>query len=149
MPEAPVVVEVATEATDELLDAVARLLPQVSSSSAAPGRDLLEQIVSAPGTSLLVARDPERAGAIVGSLALATYRTPSGLHAIVEDVVVDEASRGRGTGAALVQFAVELARTAGAKNVDLSSRPSRASANRLYQRLGFVQRQTNLYRLSL
>ena len=34
----------------------------------------------------------------------------------------------------------------GAKTIDLTSRPSREAANRLYQRLGFEMRETNVYR---
>ena len=149
MTASSVTVERAVEATEELRAAVERLLPQVSSSAAPPTLAVLAEIIAAPGTALLVARDAEVDGAIVGSLTLATYRTPSGLHAIVEDVVVDETSRGRGTGEALVRHALALARSLGAKNVDLSSRPSREAANRLYQRLGFEPRATNLYRFKL
>ena len=54
--------------------------------------------------------------------------------------------RGRGVGEALSLHAVERARALDAKTVDLTSRPSREAANRLYQRIGFVQRDTNVYR---
>ena len=85
-------------------------------------------------------------GAIVGSLTLAFYRIPTGLKAWIEDVVVDDAVRGRGVGAALNQAALAEARRRGAKDVSLTSRPSREAANRLYLRLGFVARETNMYR---
>lgn len=146
MPEPLVVVEQVAGATEELRAAVERLLPQLSSSASAPGLDQLDEIVGAAGTSLLVARDPARGDAIVGSLTLVTYRIPTGVHAIIEDVVVDRDARGRGVGAALVNRALELAHSLGVRNVDLSSRPSREAANRLYQRLGFLKRDTNVYR---
>lgn len=140
----PVRVEVATSADDELVNDVARLLPQLSSSAAAPGLGELGEIVADDRSVLLLARDG--GGHLVGMLTLATYRIPTGLHAVIEDVVVDEQTRGAGVGAALVEAALVEADRRGARNVDLTSRPSREAANRLYQKMGFVRRETNLYR---
>jgi ribosomal protein S18 acetylase RimI-like enzyme len=130
----------------ELVEAFERLLPQLSSSSAPPGGDELAEIVSSSSSVLFVARDP--AGTIVGSLTLAHFRVPTGVRAWIEDVVVDEARRGAGIGEALVAAAKDRATAEGAKSVDLTSRPSREDANRLYQRLGFEARATNVYRWS-
>jgi len=80
---------------------------------------------------------------------LVTFRIPTGIRAWIEDVVVDESARGHGVGEALNQAAIQEARQKGAVTVDLTSRPSREAANRLYQRIGFVQRDTNVYRFSL
>jgi ribosomal protein S18 acetylase RimI-like enzyme len=96
-----------------------------------------------------VARDPDRGGQIVGSLTLVVFRIPTGVRAWIEDVVVDAAARGRGVGQALNQAALDRARAAGATTVDLTSRPSREAANRLYRRLGFAERTTNVYRYDL
>jgi ribosomal protein S18 acetylase RimI-like enzyme len=85
----------------------------------------------------------------VGSLTLVTFRIPTGIRAWIEDVVVDESARGHGVGEALNQAAIEEARHKGAVTVDLTSRPSREAANRLYQRIGFTPRDTNVYRYSL
>ena len=128
---------------DELVAAFARLIPQLSSSSPPPGRAELADIVANNSTVLLLARVD---GEIQGSLTLAFYRIPTGLKAWIEDVVVDDAVRGRGVGAALNQAALAEARRRGAKDVSLTSRPSRTAANRLYLRLGFVARETNTYR---
>ena len=141
-------VERVSEATEEIVEAMARLVPQLSSSAPAPDLAAVEQIATDPSNSLLVARSSPR-GPIVGSLTLVTYRVPTGLHAVIEDVVVEDAARGRGVGAALVEKAVWLARTRGARHVSLTSRPSREAANRLYERAGFVKRETNVYRLDL
>jgi len=92
---------------------------------------------------LLVARLD---GRIVGSLTLALFRIPTGMRAWIEDVVVDEAARGHGVGDALNRAALEIAAERGARTVDLTSRPSREAANRLYRRLGFQPRETNVYR---
>ena len=139
-------IEIATSVTDELVEAFQRLIPQLSSSSPPPRRDELAAIVGSAGCALFVARVDRR---IAGTLTLATYRIPTGLKAWIEDVVVDDAARGHGVGEALSRAAVDEARRRGAKDVSLTSRPSRESANRLYQRIGFQRRDTNFYRLTL
>ncbi len=139
----------ATEVTPELVAAFERLTPQLSSSNPAPPEAELREIVESPATVLLVARDPEADGRIVGSLTLALFRIPTGLRAWIEDVVVDGEARGKGVGEALNRVALDRARQVGARTVDLTSRPSREAANRLYQRIGFVERETNVYRYDL
>ena len=138
-------VEIVDAVSSELLDAVSRLVPQLS-SSAPPSAGELEEIIRSQATSLLVARDGD---VIVGTLTLAVFRIPTGVRAWIEDVVVDESTRGRGVGEALTHEAVELARAAGARSVELTSRPTREAANRLYRRLGFEPRETNVLRLTL
>ena len=133
----------AVTADRELVDAWARLVPQLSSSAPPPGRDELEEITASPATVLFVARID---GRIVGSLTLVLFRIPTGMRAIIEDVVTDESARGQGVGTALTRAAVERAEAAGCRSVDLTSRPSREAANRLYQHLGFKRRETNVYR---
>jgi ribosomal protein S18 acetylase RimI-like enzyme len=140
-------VERAEEVSDELVEAAARLLPQLSRAAPAPTRAELEAIVSSPATALLLARAGN--GEIVGSLTLALFRIPTGIRAWIEDVVVDEDARGQGAGEALVREAIRLAGEAGARTVDLTSRPSREAANRLYERVGFAERETNVYRYEL
>jgi ribosomal protein S18 acetylase RimI-like enzyme len=85
-------------------------------------------------------------GVIVGSLTLVIFHIPTGIRAWIEDVVVDVDARGKGVGEALNKFALAEAKRQGATTVDLTSRPSREAANRLYQRLGFKARETNVYR---
>ena len=140
-------VEVATEVTEELIAAMAQLVPQLSSSNPAPTREQLQEMVSSPAITLLLARND--ADEIVGTLTLAMFRIPTGLRAWIEDVIVDGNQRGRGTGELLTRHALMVAREAGATTVDLTSRPSREAANRLYQRIGFERRETNVYRFHL
>ena len=140
-------VEEVAAVTDELVAAFARLIPQLSRSAPAPTPDELSAIVASPATALLVARGDE--GTIVGSLTLVLFRIPTGVRAWIEDVVVDESVRGSGVGEVLNREALRLAAAAGAVTVDLTSRPSREAANRLYKRLGFVERDTNIYRYEL
>ena len=139
-----VTIEVVREVGDELVEAFGRLLPQLSRSAAALDAEQIHAIGAWPGNRLLVARVD---GAIAGTLTLVVFPIPTGLRAWIEDVVVDESARGHGVGAALTQEAVRLARAEGAKTVDLTSRPSRAAANRLYERLGFQVRESKVYRL--
>lgn len=141
-----VVIEIAETVDDELVAAFARLIPQLSKSSPPPTADQLAEMVAAGTSDVLLARLD---GVIVGTLTLVTFRIPTGVRAWIEDVVVDDAARGHGVGDRLNRFALDLAREKGAKTVDLTSRPSREAANRLYQRLGFLPRETNVYRYSL
>ena len=138
-----IAVQAATSVDDELLEAVAGLVPQLSSSSPPPGADALHRIVSNPDAALFVAR---MGGRIVGMLTLVTFEIPTAARAWVEDVVVDERARGQGVAAALVQAALDRAAEVGVRTVDLTSRPDREAANRLYVRMGFEQRITNVYR---
>jgi ribosomal protein S18 acetylase RimI-like enzyme len=138
-------IEVLRDVTDADLPALNHLLAQLSRSAPPLDADAVRQIATWDGNSLLVAR---AAGRIVGMLTLVTFPIPTGLRAWIEDVVVDEAARGQGVGAALSREAVRLARTAGARTIDLTSRPSREAANRLYQRLGFQLRNTSVYRMA-
>lgn len=135
------------EVTDELVEAFERLVPQLSSSNPPPSAQELAAIVDSAASHLLIGRNPE--GRVVGSLTLVVFLIPTGMRAWIEDVVVDETARGGGVGAALNRFALDLARDLGARTVDLTSRPSREAANRLYRGLGFVPRDTNVYRLAL
>jgi len=140
-----VTVEVVAAATDEVVAALNQLLPQLSASAAPMDLAALTRIVRWPGNELLVARVD---GVMVGTLTLVVFPIATGVRARIEDVVVDEAARGRGIGTALTREAVRLARAAGARSVDLTSRPSREAANRLYERLGFRRRDSTIYRLT-
>jgi ribosomal protein S18 acetylase RimI-like enzyme len=143
-----VVVDEVTTVTPEVLDALRALVPELSSSAPPLTHDLLEEIVTSPATVLFVAREGEK-GTILGSLTLVVFSAPTGPRAWIGDVVVATETRGRGVGAALVHAANGRAHAAGSRTVDLTSRPSREAANRLYVRLGFVQRETNVYRKTL
>jgi ribosomal protein S18 acetylase RimI-like enzyme len=137
-----VTVGVESEPTAELIEAVVRLVPQLSPGREPPSRLEIAELLEADETRLVVARDGDE---IVGMLTLVLYRVPTGLKGRIEDVVVDESARGRGVGGALSRAALDAAVEAGARSVELTSRPSREAANRLYRRLGFEQRETNVY----
>ena len=138
-------IEAVRVATDEIVTAFGRLLPQLSRSAKPLDLATLNKLVTWQGNVLLLARiDAE----IVGTLTLVMFPIPTGMRAWIEDVVVDESARGHGVGAALTQEAVRMARAAGARTVDLTSRPSREAANRLYERLGFQLRDSKVYRLA-
>ena len=140
-------IEIVSEVTQKLVSGFNALLPELSTSARPLTEQALGLIVDSPCTTLLVARDEE--GAVVGSLTLVIFRIPTGQRAWIEDVVVSSQCRGLGIGEGLCRAAIERATALGAVSIDLTSRPARAAANRLYQKLGFVQRETNVYRLSL
>ena len=146
-------VELITAATPELHEAMGRLLPQLSRSAAPMSEADVERFLSQSSVHLFVFRaetaDADGNNPILGMLSLATFEIPTGVRAWVEDVVVDEAARGQGAGLALVEAAIEHAKTVGARTVHLASRPTREAANRLYQRAGFQLRETNVYRVTL
>jgi ribosomal protein S18 acetylase RimI-like enzyme len=129
-----------------LRDAVATLIPQLSSSPPPFELPQLERMIADPATTLFLAHDGEM---LVGMLTLAIFLVPTGVRAWIEDVVVDAAARGAGVASALVEAALDLATARGARTVDLTSRPTREAANRLYLRLGFERRETNVYRRML
>ena len=135
-------VEHVTQADERLVAGIAALIPQLSQRRAPPDLLALEELTAAPGTSLLVVRDSD---AVLGMLTLVLYRVPTGIRGWIHDVVVDESARGRGVGEALTKEALRLAEGAGAISVELTTRPEREAANRLYQRLGFERRETNVY----
>jgi ribosomal protein S18 acetylase RimI-like enzyme len=141
-------IERAARVDAELVSALRRLVPQLSSSAPAPTVDQLREMIESPCTTVLLART-RAGGDIVGSLTLVVFRIPTGVRAWIEDVVVDSSARGRGVGEALSREALRLAVEKGARTVELTSRPSRAAANRLYRRLGFVERETSVYRYTL
>ena len=133
----------ATEATDELASAFARLIPQLSATAVPPDRKALAGIIAAPCNTLLLARDE---GRIVGTLTLVVFRIPTAVRAWIEDVVVDTGARGRGAGEALTAEAIRIARERGARTIDLTSRRAREAARKLYEKAGFAVRDTTVFR---
>lgn len=141
-------IDVVSVVDDDLLTAMQRLVSQLSPSAPVLTRETLQQVVDSASTTLIVARDEAHAGRIIGSLTLAVFRIPTGVRAWIEDVVVDTDQRGRGAGEALSREAIRIAHMRGARTIELTSRPTRVAANRLYVRLGFRLRETNVYRYS-
>ncbi|MFT0846541.1 GNAT family N-acetyltransferase [Actinomycetaceae bacterium L2_0104] len=143
-------VEIVDTTSPELVSAMNDLIPQLSSSTPPLSPEQIESFVAQDYVYLFVYRpdteDESGDRPILGMLSLATFDIPTGRRAWIEDVVVDNAARGQGAGQKLVEAAVRHAQAIGAKSVDLTSRPSREAANRLYRRAGFVLRETNVYR---
>ena len=138
-------IEKVSEVTEELYEALQRLVPQLGAHKIPPTREELKKLVGSESSILLVAREANEHSPIAGILCLTIYRVPTGLRSIIEDVIVDETMRRRGIGEALVRQAIDLARETGADGVTLTSNPLREAANQLYQSMGFQLRQTNPY----
>lgn len=139
-------IRIADEVTPKLVDSYKKLIPQLSTSSLPPTEEELDQIIRSDASMILIAENNNNE--IVGTMTLVLFHIPTGLRAWIEDVVVDNDHRGEGIGKKLNQKALQIAEKAGAKTVELTSRPARESANRLYQDLGFQKRETNVYRFS-
>lgn len=136
-----------TEMSQKVYDAFERLLPQLSSSAKIPTWEELEDLINSKAGIVLAALDDEDPeGTILGTMTLVVFRIPTGVRAWVEDVVVDKEARGKGIGEKLIRTSIERAKAEGAKTIDLTSRPSRVEAHRLYKRCGFEMRETCVFR---
>ncbi len=138
-------IEQVTIATEELWDAFRRLIPQLTSNNPPPSQKALADLVNSESSCLLIARSPQAADPIIGAACLTVYLVPTGIRAIIEDVVVDKSARRQGIGEALIRRCLEIAQVMGASAVTLTSSPRREAANRLYMRMGFTRRETNAY----
>ena len=132
--------------TEKIHEAFDRLLPQLSSSAQPLSLEEIQKLLAQDCLHLVCAVDEDER--ILGMLSLVVFDIPTGRRAWIEDVVTDQAARGQGVGQGLVDAAVDHAKALGARTVDLTSRPTREAANRLYRRVGFLQRETNVYRKS-
>ena len=138
-----------TEITEEVLQAFTRLIPQLTQHSPPPSKEMLAEMADSDRVFVFLAREGASDRRILGAATLATFITPTGIHGWIEDVVVDREGRRQGIGRALTEACLEKARELGLPEVNLTSRPSREAANKLYQEMGFQQRQTNVYRYPL
>jgi ribosomal protein S18 acetylase RimI-like enzyme len=139
-------IEQPVSVTPELVNALGKLIPQLNPALPLPDAKHLAVLLADPGATLLVARD---SGEVVGTAMVIVYPTTIRFESRIEDVVVDEAARGRGVGEALVKACIEVARSRGASIVELQTARVREAANRLYERMGFERRDSNPYRMTL
>ncbi len=136
-------IERITRVDQSLVHTFKKLMPQLTGNEDYPSLEELEKVIETGDNSIFVVKEE---GKIIGTLTLAFYRVPSGLKAWVEDVIVDESARGKGVATALIEHALQVAREKGALKVGLTSLPRRIAANRLYQKIGFEKRESNMYR---
>ena len=132
-----------SEQTEKDLLEINNLIPQLSQSAKLLTKAEFTSLLNAESTHLYFAEDNEK---VLGMLSLVTFQIPTGLRGWVEDVVVGTKARGKGVGKLLVMHALKEAQKMGVLTIDLTSRPSRDVANRLYQSVGFSARVTNVYR---
>ena len=138
-------IERVTEVDEKILEAFQKFIPELTNEKdRVPTKEDLENVVSSPNNYLFVAEEENE---IIGTLTLVFYRVPSGIKAWIEDVIVSDKARGKGVATALIWHAINIARENKAQKVDLSSSPWREAANKLYVKLGFEKRDSNMYRL--
>lgn len=106
----------------------------------------LREVISNKNTVTIAAKD---GGRIIGMGLLYSIIHVGRRSGHIEDVVVDSAYRGRGLGEKIMQELISAARKNGLKTIYLTSKPERKAANHLYQKLGFVRKETNVYKLPL
>jgi len=123
----------------DVLALMAELDPEIEVSSAM----LMQAVASATSHFFAITADD---GHIIGCATLCVFESPTGRKASVEDVVVSSQYRGQGLGKKLMEHVIDYAKRE-LRDVDihLTSRPHRVAANKLYQQLGFQQKQTNVY----
>ncbi len=138
-------IEQVAEITDEIFEALVKLVPHIDPEKALPTREEMVSLVDSKSSTLWMAKYPDQNGEIAGFLTIAIYRVPTGLRSIVEDVVVEPTFRRRGVARALLHSAIDFARAAGANGMAMTSNPKREAANLLYESLGFEKRETNSY----
>lgn len=145
-PSSQVTITQVYEVSEELYQACLRLVPQLTSNNPPPTYEHLAQLIESPASFLFQAQDPDHSDQIIGLATLIVYHVPTGVRGYIEDVIVDQQMRGRRIGEALTRACLDEAVRLGASQVMLTSNPNRTSANRLYLRMGFERRQTNVYR---
>lgn len=131
--------------TEAMVNAFKKLIPQLSPNSPVPSKSELENLINSENTSIFLAEEE----GIIGTLTLVFTKIPTGNKVWIEDVVVDNAARGKGVGKELIKFAIEYVTGKGIKQINLTSSPEKIGANKLYQKLGFAKRETNVYRLTI
>ena len=133
------------EITHEIVEAFSILIPQLTTKSKTPDKKFLEEIIETKNVYLFIACNAN----IAGSITVVVTNTPSGSKAWIEDVIVDKEARGQNIGEKLVSFAIDFAKELNISSINLTSSPDRIAANKLYQKLGFILRETNVYRLTI
>src|SRR2546429_4957310 len=141
-------IEAVTKLTPAIHEALGRLLPQLNAKLTVPDLDRFNRLLNDPDVVLLIGRDGET---IVGTTTVIVYTTPFWIKARLDEVVVDESARGKGVGEALVKAALDVGRERGAQVAELQSGrgEAREAAHRLYERLGFRIRHTDVMRIVL
>lgn len=134
-----------TEFTPALAEEIRHLAKQEGDNYQDLTDDDLKEMISYPTHTLLIARDIE-SGRAAGMILVMTYRIPYVRKAYLDDLVVDTDFRQRGIATQLFHTALDVAKESGAAYVDFTSKPARVAGNNLYEKLGFVSHDTNIYR---
>lgn len=142
-----VTIERLTKFSSKDAESIRRLAANLGSNyQTLTDRDIKEMLRSS-ATYLFVARE-SKGKDIVGMATLIIYRIPYAKKATFDDLIVDESFQGQGIGRQLSEKVMSVAKKSGAAYIDFTSSPKRIKANKLYEKLGFKKRNTNIYRLT-
>lgn len=139
-------IERITQIDESIVDAFKKLMPQLTGRDEYPSYDELNKVIESDNVHLCLAYDEHKR--VIGTVTVVFVTIPTGEKAWIEDVIVDKDERGKGIGTALIWHALQIARDKGVTEIDLTSHPSRIAANKLYQKLGFEKRESNVYRFN-
>lgn len=131
--------------TPTIQTAIQHLIDLLVSTPYTASNEMLTTLVTSENSHLFLAFD--EAENIMGMLTVGMYYSPTGKKAWVEDVVVDDTFRGQRIGEKLVQHAIEFVKTKQVNLLMLTSHPTRIAANKLYPKVGFNKRETNVYKM--
>lgn len=137
------IIEINTYST-EYHEAMQRFLDQLTTNPMTLTESMFRQLVESANSHLFFLIKDEQ---IAGMLTVGIYYSPTGGKAWIEDVVVDEAFRGQGLSKLLVAHAIEFTKSQQIPSLMLTSNPKRIAANKLYQKMGFERKETNVYRM--
>lgn len=133
--------------TDRQIEDILTLMQELTSSITVTA-EMLQIAVSSDNTHFFAMVEDD--GRIVGCASLCVFNSPTGRKASVEDVVVLSSCRGLGYGRKLMEYVIDYAKNELAPiELHLTSNPKRVSANALYKAVGFEQRETNVYEMSI
>jgi ribosomal protein S18 acetylase RimI-like enzyme len=106
--------------------------------------ETVQRMLAEKNIVMVTVNDGEK---IIGTATLYLMPKIGKLVSHLEDVVVSSVYRGQGLGEKLVQKTIDIAKELGVVSIALTSRPERVAANKLYQKLGFIRKETNPYTL--
>ena len=130
-------IERITSVDDDVVEAAKRLSSQLNSSNQVTvSREYLETITENPDNYWLMARR-ESDARFIGMASLFIMRLPTNVRSFLENIVVDEDSRGQGVGIALSMRAFEIADSQNVNTLRAQAGTQNGVSRSMLQKAGF------------